>query len=525
LPFGKTPRVTAVILACLSGFCLGALSVGTRFAVRRAPSILAGSFVMNTGAFAVVSIVALAAGVSASDIDIEGLWPFLALGAIVPGVTQMLYVQAVRDTGAARTQVLMSVSPLIAALLAVALLDEEWSPLLIVGTLLIVAGSMALAWDPARPVGYRRIGMVLAGGMAVIMAGRDTATRWALTETDSSVLVEAAATLLAATVMTALLGVVLADRPPDLGALRAAVLPFGAVALLMGAAYATLFGALERRGVTLVAPLVGTHALWSVAIAALLLRRNEAIGRRLIGAALLVVAGAALVSAVRGEDGRVTVAEATAELAEADAGVDSGAGPARGVYVYRTEGSEDIDALLSPSHTYPDETVLSVRGTAGGWTERWAPLEGRSTERDLCSSGRGLQLLRYLEIHTFVFNEDVRSYECDTDALLLSAASEPGVDSSFTCDAGHTRETWIGGLVSRGPDPLADGETVIHLRFDTVLSGRTAGTSVKELWLRERDLLLMRERVVNESATGTAIGDVHYAESYTLELHDPTPAG
>ncbi|MGI9659381.1 MAG: EamA family transporter, partial [Gaiellaceae bacterium] len=178
--------MTAILLACFAGLCLGALSVGTRLALRRAPSILAGSFVMNVGAFIVVALLAIATGARPADLEIDTLWPFLVIGAVVPGTTQMLYVRAVRDAGAARTQVVMATAPLVAALLAVGLLDEEWGPLLIVGTLLIVGGGMALAWDRRRPAGFRAIGITVAVVVAVVSGGRDTATRWALSETDTS---------------------------------------------------------------------------------------------------------------------------------------------------------------------------------------------------------------------------------------------------------------------------------------------------------------------------------------------------
>ncbi len=222
----------------------------------------------------------------------------------------------------------------------------------------------------------------------------------------------------------------------------------------------------------------------------------------------------------------MTVEEAQAVLANAPPGADvSTAGPARGVYVYRTEGSEEIDALLSPSHTYPGDTVLTVAGSLCGWTERWEPLEGRSTERELCASDEGLRLAGYREIHTFLANTDARDYVCDTSAVLLSPAARDGETRTFTCDAGHTAETWTGGVVALEDDPIAAPARVLYLRFETVLSGCTSGTSVKELWLRESDFLVIRERVVNESATGTAIGDVAYAERYVLELTTPTPAG
>ena len=518
--------MTAILLACFAGLCLGAVSVGTRLALRRAPSILAGAFVMNTVAFCVVSVIALITGVTAADLELDTLWPFLVIGAVVPGTTQMLYIQAVRDAGAARTQLILATAPLVAALLAVGFLSEEWGALLIVGTLLIVGGGMALAWDPRRPAGFRALGIGVAVSIAIITGGRDAATRWALSETDASVLTEAAATLFASAVMTVLWSAVIVRRRPDLPALRAAAVPFGLVALLMGASYAAIFGAFDRANVTLVAPLVGTHALWSVAISLRVLGRSEAIGRRLAVASLFIVAGAALISVVRGEDGTVTVDEAAAVLAErSDTPGASSAGPPRGVYLYSTSGKEEIDALISPSHTYPGDTVMSVEGTPCGWLERWAPLEGRTTERELCADDAGLRLNRYREIHTFLANVDERDYVCDETALLLPAELAPDASTTFTCDAGHTAETWTGGLIGRESHVLTEPGLAIHLRFDTVLSGRTTGTSTKELWLRESDMLVVEERVTNASATDTAIGDVNYLERYTLELAATAPAG
>ena len=514
--------MTAILLACLAGLFLGALSVGTRLALRRAPSVLAGSFVMNVGAFCVVALAAVATGAGTDDLQLSSLWPFLVIGAIVPGTTQMLYVQAVRDAGAARTQVVMAAAPLVAALLAVALLGEEWGPLMIVGTLLIMGGGMALAWDRRRPVGFRVLGIVLAAGVALVTGARDTATRWALSETDASALVEAAASLLSASVMVTIWAAVLVRRPPELAPLRAALVPFGLVALLMGASYASFFGAFDRGTVTLVAPLVGTHALWSVAIAVPVLGRSEAIGRRLLVAALLIVAGAALISVVRGEDGRVTVEEAAATLV-AD-GTDSQLGPARGVYLYTTNGAEEIDALLSPRHAYPSESTVALRGTSCGWNERWAPLEGRSTERALCLRDGTLRLASYREIHTFLANVDRRDYVCEEDAVLVRAEVEPGARWSFRCDAGHTAEIWTGGVVGLERHRLLESGLALYLRFDTRLAGRTTGTSTKELWLRATDLLVLEERVVNESATDTAIGDVSYAEAYSLVLQELVPA-
>ncbi len=64
-------------------------------------------------------------------------------------------------------------------------------------------------------------------------------------------------------------------------------------------AQATLFEALDRGRVSVVAPIVGTGVLWTVVFAAIFLGRGELVGRRLFVVALLVVAGSTLVGATR----------------------------------------------------------------------------------------------------------------------------------------------------------------------------------------------------------------------------------
>jgi drug/metabolite transporter (DMT)-like permease len=67
----------------------------------------------------------------------------------------------------------------------------------------------------------------------------------------------------------------------------------------MGLVYVCLLIALDRGRVTVVAPLNGTNALWTVVLAAVLLRRQERVGSRLVLAAVLTVAGGALIGVFR----------------------------------------------------------------------------------------------------------------------------------------------------------------------------------------------------------------------------------
>ena len=76
-------------------------------------------------------------------------------------------------------------------------------------------------------------------------------------------------------------------------------LPFVPAGLLFGASYVSLFEAYYRGRVTVVAPLVAIESLFGVALSVLLLRDSELVGKRLLVGAGLIVAGGALIGAVR----------------------------------------------------------------------------------------------------------------------------------------------------------------------------------------------------------------------------------
>ena len=98
---------------------------------------------------------------------------------------------------------------------------------------------------------------------------------------DAHALVAAPVSLLAGTTTVALYLLVTRRGAWSRGYGRrcAAFLPAG---LLFGLSYTALFQAYYRGRVSVVAPLVATESLWGVAFAALLLRRTELVGRRLV---------------------------------------------------------------------------------------------------------------------------------------------------------------------------------------------------------------------------------------------------
>src|SRR5919205_240821 len=73
---------------------------------------------------------------------------------------------------------------LVAVVLALLLLDEPARPLLLVGALSIVGGSVALGLEPQRPEGFRRAGLAFALLTTLLFASRDDLLRWLATDTN-----------------------------------------------------------------------------------------------------------------------------------------------------------------------------------------------------------------------------------------------------------------------------------------------------------------------------------------------------
>jgi drug/metabolite transporter, DME family len=285
--------VTGVLFACIAGMFFGAMNITMRRGLARVADVAAGSAVIATLAFVLVAATAL---VSGSDFDAGELWRFLLLGTMVPGLSQLLVVRAVHAAGASRAGILFGMAPLFSVLIAIAAFAEPLRWPLAAGTLLVVAGGVALAWEGERPADYRAHGAALAVTVAVAFGLRDNLARTVSEDVAADPLAQATAIMLGASVV---LMANLLRKQSALPRLRRAFGPFASSAIVTAVAQTTLFEALDRGRVTVVAPLVGTGVLWTVVFAAIFLGRSELVGRRLVTVALLVVAGGTLVGATR----------------------------------------------------------------------------------------------------------------------------------------------------------------------------------------------------------------------------------
>ncbi len=290
--------MSTIALALAAGALFGLLIAGARWALSRGPDPEAGAAVTAIIGAVLTAAIAAAAGHIEST-SWSSAWPYLAIGAIVPGAAQVFFIHAVRAVGASRTGIVIGMAPLLSAVIAVIALDERPHAALGVGTALIVLGGGALAWEPDRPVEFRAVGLFLALACATLFATRDNLFR-ALAEEDPPPVLFATALSLAAAAAFTLVYLGLRRGRASLALLGAATAPFALPGVVLGLAYVTLVAALDRGAVTLVAPLNATQSLWAIAFAAVIIGvRADAIGRRLVGAGVLVAVGSALVAAFR----------------------------------------------------------------------------------------------------------------------------------------------------------------------------------------------------------------------------------
>ena len=273
------------------------MSVTVRMGLRRGASAEDASLVTALTAVAVTASIALVAIAAGAHVSPGDLWPFLVTGILAPGLSQLFFFRAVRDAGASRTSVVVGIAPLVAVAIALVALDEPARPLLLFAALAVVAGSVALGFEPERPADFKRAGVLFALLTTLLFATRDDLLRALATGTKAPALPAAAVAMAAgAATLTAFL---VAGRRVSIAGARASAPSFVLPGLLFGTSYAFLFEAYYRGRVTVVSPLVATESLFGVLFAVLLLRRSELVGRHVLVGAALVVAGAALIGGTR----------------------------------------------------------------------------------------------------------------------------------------------------------------------------------------------------------------------------------
>jgi hypothetical protein len=172
-------------------------------------------------------------------------------------------------------------------------------------------------------------------------------------------------------------------------------------------------------------------------------------------------------------------------------------GPARGVYVYATTGGERISAG-NLTHHYPARTTLSVVDTDCGMRIRWDALAGRWSQWDLCRTSDGWELKRYVDVHKFLYKQDVHRYTCSGYPVVVCKTD--------------------GGVLTSTVESLSPR----HVRITQEATGGSVSTGVIEAWLLPSGL--PRRVVTDNHGAQTVLGArITYTESATFTLTSTTP--
>lgn len=280
----------AVLLALLSAFLFGAMTVLLRPALASGVEPLLGAF----ATVLVATCIALVAAVIQGEWQLDGIGPYLLAGVLGPGISQVLFTYAVREAGPSRTSAMAGLAPLFAVVFAVTILDEPLLAGIAAGAIAIVAGGVLLATESGRPEHVRLVGLALALCAALVFASRDTFVR--SVAVDSSVSPELAITAtLASGAATILVALLVTRTTVALHSFR----HFLAAGVAFGVSYVALYEAFYRGRLSVVAPLVATECLWGLALSHVFFGRHERVGRRLAAGALLVVIGSVLIGLQR----------------------------------------------------------------------------------------------------------------------------------------------------------------------------------------------------------------------------------
>jgi len=223
----------------------------------------------------------------------EGVALFSLVGISQLGVRLLAYT-GVEKIGASRSSALQSVSPLISASLAIALLKETTTALIIAGTFLVVIGIVLVSWKPEKQLrDFRRRYLLLPLGAACLTGMNHPIRSYVLSMANEPLFFSA----LMGTVSLAgfLIYLAVSPRSQRLDWNRQAIVPFIATGLFETVSILCIITALSVGHVVVIAPIAASYPVWALIEARIFLRDVEPISWRIVLGILSVVAGNAAI--------------------------------------------------------------------------------------------------------------------------------------------------------------------------------------------------------------------------------------
>ena len=290
----------SIALSLLSGFGFGSAAIFARVGMQ-GMSPLSSTLLSVIVSFCPTVVLALIFAFSdIKALPAVALFWFLLLGVInfLGGRTSSY--QAIGRIGASRTAAIQSTAAVFAAIFAITIIGERPHFVVLLGTLIVVAGLTTALGNSLRNGDGDNRGVWIGLGLALVAAasyGGTNVIAKELTEEYGSPLMISAAGLL--------FGIILLSPLAGTGMVREVKeskgnLKFAASAGLSGLAAATgviaLYFALQRNDVTVVSPIVSTNPIFTLVLAQIFISRMENVTKWLFLGVGITVVGVIVVS-------------------------------------------------------------------------------------------------------------------------------------------------------------------------------------------------------------------------------------
>ena len=214
---------------------------------------------------------------------------FCIVGTFQMGVRVFAYT-GVLKIGASRSSSIQSISPLISATIAILVLREPVTTLIIAGTVLVVAGIVLVSWKAEKEVAsFRWWYLLLPIGAACLTGMNHPLRRYAFSLSNEPLFFSAfmgLASLAGFSVYR-----VVSSNKHELDWNRKAVVPFLSTGIFETLSILFIMTSLSLGRVVVVAPIAATYPVWALIGAKIFLRDVERITTKTIIGILSVVVG------------------------------------------------------------------------------------------------------------------------------------------------------------------------------------------------------------------------------------------
>ena len=219
---------------------------------------------------------------------------FVAVGLFVPGVTRVLSFRGIRTLGSSITSTIVNTTPMFSTVLAILILGERPSPLVLGGVLLTVGGLITVSWGGQKEL-YAKVELAFPFLCALLFSMKDISVRWGLGGGGGQPILAAAIAALTSTIEIFLITRFAQHERfalPELRVLRWFVWS----GIFTGGSFLFMYVAYSMERVSIVAPLVNSYTVFVAVLTPFMARQIESLTPRKLAGAALVVAGIFAVS-------------------------------------------------------------------------------------------------------------------------------------------------------------------------------------------------------------------------------------